>query len=321
MTRWFLLVAALAFAIVSGANDGATLAATSSRSRAFSPLVSIAILTTAVASVPLLFGAGVATTLAHGLVSFQVSGGQVAFLAAVASALGVVFFLAWRGRPTSLTLALTGGIVGVGLGAHLATRWATVIDVLGAGLAGPLLSAAVAFVLAPRIRRLLATGAVRERRARLFERVGFVIQSLAYGANDAAKLAALLAVASAANVNPVHAQVIGQLVLGVCFALGALLAIRRIAALVGEQITRARHDATVSAIFGASISVLGGAIGGMPLSSTQATASALVGSSARLGPWRVRWNEVRVLATAWTLTLPMSVGLGAALGLILQRQW
>ena len=48
---------------------------------------------------------------------------------------GVCFDL--RGRPTSLTLALMGGIVGAGIGARLPAQWAVVGKVLRVGFAAP----------------------------------------------------------------------------------------------------------------------------------------------------------------------------------------
>ncbi|MDA8296692.1 MAG: inorganic phosphate transporter [Actinomycetota bacterium] len=309
-----LFCAALAMCAVSGANDGATLAATSSRSGAFSPLAGIGALSLAAGAAPLLVGTKVAATLAHGLVSFESGGGRLAFLSAVAIALCVVAALARRGLPTSLTMALSGAIVGVGLGDDLPTRWSTALGVLGAGIGAPFLALLVAFALAPVLRRALGDrehAAVRGRRLGV---IAFLAQSLAYGANDAEKLVAILAVATGAGTVQVHATLAGQGLIALCFGLGALTSIRAIAPRLTTGMARPSQDGTLSALIGATAAVLGGAVIGMPLSSTQAVTAALLGGSARLTPWGVRWQPVRQIFVAWVATLPLALGLGALLG-------
>ena len=313
-----LVVAALAFAFMSGANDGATLAATSARTGAFSPLTAVLLLAAATGAVPLLIGGGVATTLAHGLVTFEADRGRLAFLGAVASSLAVVLALSRRGLPTSLTLSLTGGIVGVGVGAQLAPRWSTIGTVLAAGLLGPMVSVAVSFLLARRLRVALGTGATERRRARGLARLEILVLSFAYGANDAEKVVALLAIATGASVNPVRPFLTGQAAVAAVFAIGALLSLRRVAARVTEQMVRVRQPTALAALLSASAVVFGGASAGMPLSSTQATTAGLFGGVARLTPSQVRWSQARSIGAAWVLTLPSSVALGALFGLLLR---
>lgn len=313
-----LYVAALSTCVVSGANDGATLAATSSRSGALSPLAAVALLSLTAAAAPLVVGTKVATTIAHGLVSFESDGGQLAFLAAVAVTLGVVAVLALRGRPTSLTMALTGAIVGVGVGDGLPTRLTTALGVLVAGIVAPFLSLAVAYALAPFARRVLGAGPRTERRGRRLGVLAFAAQSIAYGANDAEKLVAILAVAGGARAGAVRASAGGELAVALCFGLGALVSIRTLAPRLRTGLGRARQDGTLAAVAGATTSVLGGALVGLPLSSTQAVTAALLGGSARLVPWSVRWQAVREIALAWVLTLPLALGVGALVGIVLR---
>lgn len=314
-----LVLLALAFSFASGANDGVTLAATSARSRAMPPLAAIGLLAVAVGSVPLLLGTGVASTVAHGLVSFEHSDGQAVFVDAVASSLAVVLALSRRGLPTSLTMALTGAIVGAGIGAGLPTRWATIGAVLASGVAAPVLSLALAFVLARPVRLLLGAGSRRRRRARLAQRAAFLVQCVAYGANDAEKLPALLAIAAGPMAGgAVQASAGGQALLAVAFAAGALVFVRKTSARVAGQMARVGDDGTLSAVVAATATVLGGSGVRMPLSSTQATTSALLGSSARLEPWSVRWQEVRSIGVAWVTTLPSAFGLACLAGLLVR---
>jgi len=305
---------------VSGGNDGVTLASTSARSRALPPLAAIALLTIAVGATPLVLGAGVAGTVAHGLVSFERTDGRLVFVDAVLSSLAIVLSLSRRGLPTSLTMALTGSLVGAGFGAGLPTRWATIGAVVVSGVLAPVVSLALALALARPLRALLGGGSERRRRARLAQLSAFAGQCVAYGANDAQKLPALLALASGpAAVASLHAQVTGQLLLAVAFAAGALAHLRRVSARVAGQMARAGDAGTLSALVAATAAVLGGSALRMPLSSTQATTAGLLGGSARLEPWRVRWDEVRSIALAWATTLPSAFGLALLGGLFCRR--
>lgn len=310
-----LIVAALGFAFVSGANDGATLGATGARAASVSILVALAVLAVAVGVVPVLVGTGVATTLAHGLVSFDHRGGRLAFLAAVVAGLAVVAVLSRRGLPTSVTLALTGGILGAGIGADLPLHWETMIVVVVAGVVGPLLAAVVGYALASRVRSTLGPGSQRPGRSRVLRRSGFVLQSFAYGSNGAEKLVAFAAVATGASVDPVRPELGTQFAVAACFVAGAVVAVGRLSNRVTDQMVRARPEGALSALVASSVLVLAGAAVGLPVSSTQASTASLIGATARLTPNRVRLGQVVSLAIAWSLTLPVAVAGGVVLGL------
>jgi PiT family inorganic phosphate transporter len=311
-----LLAVAVAFAFVSGANDGGTLVALGTRTGALSVLAGVLVLSAAVGAVPAAMGTRVATTLARGLVSFEDGGGRVAFLAAAAAALFVVLVLSRRGLPTSLTLALTGSIVGVGIGAGLRLSWATVGYVLAASLLGPLAASLVGYVVAPSMRSALGSPSSREARTGRLQRLGFVVQSLAYGANDAEKMVAFAAVATGASLDPVRPHLLDQGAVAVCFAAGALFAVRRLSNRVTEQMVRVRREGSLSAILASSAVVFAGSAVGIPLSSTQAATAGLLGGTERLTPHRARLQQVFALGIGWAVTLPSAALLGALLGLL-----
>ena len=310
-----LLASAAAFAVVSGANDGSTLVAMGTRTRAIRPDVGIAIMMVMVALGPLLIGTAVATTLAHRLVSFGSGEGKVALLAAVVTALVVVFVLSRRGRPTSLTLALTGGIVGAGIGARLPVQWAVVAKVLLVGLAAPLLSIPAGWLVYQALRGPLGR-LVARRFIRASQYVGFTLQCLAYSANDAQKMVAIVAIGTSAQLNPVAATVGGQLAIAALFGIGILLTVRVMATRVGEAVMYIRPPHFIAASIGSSVVVLATSVLGVPVSTTQASTGAAVGSGLATSPFGIRWHEVSRIGLAWVITLPLSVAAAAALAAI-----
>ncbi len=307
-----LFASAGGFALVSGANDGATLIAMATRTRTVRPGIGIVILVALVACVPLLVGTAVATTLAHRLVSFGGADGRMAMLAAVITALVVVFVLNRRGTPTSLTLALTGGIVGSGLGAGLLVQWSTVATVLVIGVAAPLLSIPAGWLVYEVMR-----GPVGRFIARRFigetQYLGYLLQCFAYSANDAQKMVAIVAIGSAAQLDPVTATVGGQSAIAALFGVGILLTVRVMATRVGEGVMYIRTPHFIATSIGSSCIVLATSALGVPVSSTQAATGAAVGSGVATSPFSVRWKEVSRIGLAWIVTLPLSIAAAAAL--------
>jgi PiT family inorganic phosphate transporter len=301
------------FALVSGTNDGGVLVGLATRTGALTPSAAVLTLSAAVAVGPWVTGTGVARTVAHRLVAFEGGGGRLALMLAALAALAVVFALSRLGLPTSLTLALAGGIIGEGLGEGLRADWATVAQVLAVGLVAPL-AAVVAGSATVRLLALVPAAALRGGTGRQVQRLGFLAQCAAYSSNDAQKMVAMIAVATQAASQPVELHWAGQAGIAVCFALGTLLGVRPVAARIGEQMLTVRRSSAVALEFAASAAVFASTALGVPVSSTQAATTALVGTGVGSNRHRVRWHEVRNVGAAWALTLPAAACLGAALG-------
>ncbi len=309
-----LVAAALAFAGISGANDGATLVALSLPNVALRPLYSVAILALAVAAVPLAVGARVADTVARGLVPFEGREGTALFLGAVVVALVVTVALSRRGLPTSLTLALIGAIVGTGLGRNLGIAWGTVASVLAIGLAAPLVSGILGLLAA----RALAWLPPGWRNLRTVGAASFLLQSGAYATNDGQKMIAIFAIA--VGLGPGGRVLVApwsQALLGLAFAIGTLLGIERVARRLGLEVFHVRALHSISSEAASAVAVLGSALLGAPVSSTQAATAAVIGAGVSQTFWRVRWEQAARIGAAWVLTLPTSAALGAAVANVL----
>lgn len=307
-----LVVAALAFALVCGANDGAALVALNLNDRFVRPLAALVTLSVVLALGPVLLGTGVAATFVHGLVAFEGDSGRSALLAAVIVAVGVVFALQRQGLPTSLTLALTGAIVGVGLGSGLAVGWGSVLLTLVAGALAPFASGAIAFVLQRLLPAMSRRGPLQVRLA-VLRLGGFLLQCLAYAANDGQKMIAVLSVATAAStVEPtVRLEPLELAAIGTLFGVGALLGVHRYSTSLGRGIAPTRPAQTGIAQVSAAFAVFGGAALGAPVSMTQSTTAALVGAGASAAYRQVRWGQAARILIAWIITLPTSVVIAA----------
>lgn len=314
--REALVAAASLFAVVAGTNDGSSILAAGLRVPGLRPVWSLLLLLSAIVLGPLvLFGTGVAATLAHGLVPFSGAAATKTILIAASSAMAVVFLLTRAGLPTSLTLGLVGAITGAGLGFGLPVSGAMVARVLLVGLAAPLLCSLLAFGLAPLALRLLE-GSRLGGRIRWFHRLAFSAQCLAYSANGGQKMLAVFAVAAGAT----SGSIVGDpwwlaVAVAVLFGLGVVIGLKKVAHSLGRQILplRSRH-AVVGEVCSFAV-VLGAGLAGVPLTMSQSVAGALVGAGAREARRRVRWPAALKMVGAWLVTLPASVALAAGIGL------
>lgn len=307
-----LLVAGVAFVLLVGMNDGASLVAVALRTHAFGPAPAMVILTGAVALVPMVVGTAVAQTLAGELVSLSGRAGEVVALSALVAAVTIVGIAAVRRSPTSLTLALVGGLGGAAAVTHASVSWTAMALVGTLALAAPAAVAAVAWWLPAAMARA-PRGTAVGRHLALANRAAFAAQCVAYGANDGQKVLAVAVLAAGATGAWEVLAPVTLLVLGALFVVGAMLGLRRSAGAVGGgggvMLVQPVQALTVQ-VTSASV-VLGGSWVGAPISMTQALTAAIVGSGVRDGRGRVRWERVVRLAVGWTATLPEAFVVGA----------
>lgn len=318
MTAALLLVAAL-FSVVAGANDGSSVVSAGLRVPGLRPLTSLAVLLVAVALGPwLLFGTGVATTLAHRLVPLSGASADRVLLAATLSAMVVVFGLVRAGLPTSLTLALVGAITGAGVGAGLSVGTGELERILLLGLAAPVVCSALAFSVAPLALRA-AKGDRTSRRLRRWHEAAFGLQCLAYSANGGQKMLAVFAVATGgASGGLVRDPWWLALLVASLFGIGVLGGIRGVSGKLGKEILAVHLRHAVVAETCSFAVVMGAGLAGVPLTMSQSVAGALVGAGAGEARTRVRWPAVVRMAGAWAVTLPASVALGALAGALIR---
>lgn len=304
-----LLVAAGVLALVYGSNAGATIAATSLRVHGGRPWAALLVLGVAIAVAPLVLGTAVARTVARELVppGADPATGRAVFLAAVVAALVVTGVLSRWGQPTSLTLALIAGVAGGGLGAGEAMGWASIGRVLALVAAAPFVGVALAATL----HRLSAARRVSPAAVRRWHVGSYGVLCLAFGANDAQKLLAIVAVASApaaATVDPVGWQ------LALCaglFTTGAAIGIGRMERTVNRGILPVRGlDAVIAQSTTAAVMLASSAVGS-PVGMAQTLSGSLVGAGLARGRGRVRWEYAGKVALAWVLTVPASVLMAA----------
>lgn len=320
---YILVALAVSMAYTSGANDGGAILALPARIAEKGITGYVVTLVTAVFLGPLLL-TSVATTLVEGLFDFDGANGSTVFMLGTIAGLLLVIVLNRSGLPTSLTLALVGGLTGAGLGAGALVDAAMVGRVLLIGLAAPTLGFALAVL---GFKLIEMAGGLTDRSAVMkpLTRTSFGMLSLAYAINDGQKMIAIAAVA-VLSLRP-DLQVLGaghwwarmwvSAILVAIFSMGVFTRIRQVGFRLGLGLARVRGTEVLVAQGAAAVAVLASSAAGAPVSMTQAISGGIVGSSVPKGMHRVRWVAVAKILGAWVITLPGTFGAGYGLGLLI----
>lgn len=318
-----LIAVALVFDFLNGLHDSSNVVATVISSRALRPRVALTLTALAELAGPFLFGVAVATTVGKEVIDISIVTLPLV-LAAVSAAIAWNLITWFFGIPSSSSHALVGGLLGamLVLGGPGAIHASGLIKVLLALFISPPLGLLVGNLFM-RLILFLAHGAT-PRVNELFKRLQVLTAfglALSHGMNDAQKTMGIIALAlTIGGYQPqfavprwVIAASAGAIALGTWF--GGWRLIRTL----GGRIYKIRPVHGFATQATAAGVILGAALVGGPVSTTQVVSSAImgVGSAERLS--KVRWAVAGEMLVAWALTIPVSATLSALLHLLLLR--
>jgi len=315
-----ILLLALIFDFLNGFHDSSNITATVISSRALSPLKALAITAAAEFSGPFLFGVAVATTIGNEIADPTALTAAV-IIAALSSAIVWNLFTWYFGWPSSTSHALIGGLIGaVGAAEGLGTiKMAGLDKVLIALFISPILGLVLGYFVLKLIY-FLARGATPAVNT-LFRR-GQIVTSLAlalsHGTNDAQKTMGIIAMAMVTTgfTDRFHVPWWVIALSASAIALGTLAGGWRLIKTLGGKFYKIRPvHAFGSQLTSAGI-ILGAALLGGPVSTTQVVSTAIMGAGAADRFSKVRWNVARDIALAWLLTIPVSALFAAGLYLL-----
>jgi PiT family inorganic phosphate transporter len=308
-----VIVIALVFDFTNGFHDAANSVATVVATRALPARWAPAFSATFNFLAYFVVGTAVANTIAK-TVKAEYGGVALAFAALFAAI--AWNYATWRfGMPSSSSHAIIGGLVGAGIaaGGLGAIDWSSVQK---AGI-GIILSPAVAFGIAF-CAMYLVLGIQRLTKLHddhgVFKGLQLVAAagvSFGHGANDAQKtmgvIAALLLGAGYTELGADGSTVVVPEWVALsaygAIALGTLWGGWKIIETMGLRITTLHANSGLAANIGATTSIFGATAVGMPISTTHAAASSIVGAGVGSGKG-ANWRVVGEMLIAWVLTIP-----------------
>ena len=306
-----LIGLALVFDFLNGFHDSSNLVATIISSRAMSPRMALTLTAIAEFVGPFIFGVAVASTIGEGIVPPR-SVTLPVLLAALTSAIFWNLITWFLGIPSSSSHAMIGGLIGAvaaGVGfqniqlAGLTKIFLALFlsPVLGL-LAGYLLTRLVYFLA----RRASPKINVFFKRAQIVTAVGL---ALSHGANDAQKTMGIitLGLVTAGSLAEFKVPIWVVAISAGAIALGTSVGGWRLIRTLGGKFYKIRPVHGFCTQISSAAVILGAALLGGPVSTTQVVSSAImgVGSAERLS--KVRWNVAGQIAVAWLLTIPATM--------------
>jgi PiT family inorganic phosphate transporter len=225
-------------------------------------------------------------------------------------------YLTWFvGMPSSSSHAIIGGLVGAGIsaGGLSAISWSSVEKVGIAILLSPLVAftiAALGAVLISGVQKLTGWGD-NAKPFKGLQILSAAAVSFGHGANDAQKtmgvIAALLAGAGYLNAEAGSKELAVPQWVAIsayaAIALGTVWGGWRIIETMGLKLTSLNARTGVAANIGATTAIFGATGLGIPISTTHAAASSVVGAGTASGRG-ANWRVIGEMVIAWVITMP-----------------
>ena len=311
----FFVSIALIFDFLNGFHDSANVVATAIASRAIAPIWALSMSALANFAGPFLFGVAVAKTIGNEVVTGNAVTVPVA-LAALVSAIVWNLLTWWLGIPSSSSHALIGGFCGAAIAGyglrviHMEGLYKVILGLF----VSPLVGLVFGWLA---MKQALFMGQWMSRRATYFYRqaqwLTTLILGLSHGTNDAQKTMGILTMGLVAfGVLPEF-----QVPFWVIFASASAIALGtafggwRLIRTMGAGFYRVRPVHAFTSQVASSVVILGAALLGSPVSTTQVISSSIVGAGAAESVPMVRWGVANQILIAWLLTIPATVLIGA----------
>jgi inorganic phosphate transporter, PiT family len=325
MPLWLVLLLAYLFEFANGWTDAPNSIATVVSTRVLRPFAAV-LMAGVLNLVGALTGTAVAKTIAAGIVDpnlVTLETVAAAVLSATIWALGAQRF----GLPSSESHALVAGLLGAGFaagGLH-GLEWEGTRKSLIGLVTSPVGGFLIGFLIMVLIYRAFA-GVRRALVARIFGRAQLVsaaFMAFSHGTNDAQKTMGIITLAIVLHRTgtggsvpsefdiPVWVIVSAAVVMG----LGTMIGGWRVVRTLGLRMTKLEPVQGFAAETGAALVITGAARLGIPVSTTHAIGTSIMGVGATRRLSAVRWGVAGQVVAAWILTWPSC----ALLGFLLEK--
>jgi PiT family inorganic phosphate transporter len=319
---------AILFDFTNGFHDAANATSTVIATRSLKPKQAVALSAVFNFLPAFIVGTAVANTISKtvnldSLPTVAAGGVPYGIRVTLAALVGAIFwnYLTWHfGLPSSSSHALIGGLIGAGVsaGGMDAVSWEQVKKTVLAIFASPAVAFTIALIASLIIRAIIKAFKADEDSEffRWAQVASSAWVSWGHGSNDAQKTMGViaatlysggyLAAESAKSLEPPFWVI---LLAHAAIAFGTVWGGWKIIETMGLKITKITRASGLSANIGAITAIDGATHLGIPISTTQAVTSSIVGSGVGYRR-RVNWMVMRDMLIAWFVTLPAAALVG-----------
>ena len=310
-----LIVVALIFDFLNGVHDSSNIVATMISSRAIRPQTALILTAIAEFTGPMIFGVAVATTIGHDIVAAA----SINILVLLAACTSAIFWniLTWiLGIPSSSSHALIGGLIGaVVLDAGFdALMLGGILKVLIALFVSPIIGFLAGLLIANLI--FLLSWRASPKINEVFKKLQIITSlglALSHGTNDAQKTMGIITLGLVITGFQATFEVPFWVIIicALAIATGTAVGGKQLIKTLGSKFYKIRPVHGFAAQATSAIVIFTASMLGGPVSTTQVVSTAIMGVGAAERMSKVRWGVAGEIATAWLLTIPATMAVGA----------
>ncbi|MFC3802220.1 anion permease [Cohnella sp. GCM10012308] len=318
-----IVILALGFDFINGFHDTANAIATSVSTRALKPRVAI-LLAAVMNLVGALLYTGVAKTIGGKVTDpFKLEHGLTVVIATLIAAIIWNLITWWKGIPSSSSHALIGALAGA---AVTSEGWSGInVGGFSTIVLGLLISPIIAFVLGYIIMFLLKHLFARtsphqvNKGFRTGQILTAALQSFTHGTNDAQKAMGIitLALVSAGWQDHLEVPLWVKISAALAMALGTSVGGWKIIKTMGTKIFKIEPINGFSADAASAAVIFTATLTHLPVSTTHAITSSILGVGAAKRFSSVRWDMAGRIIMTWIITIPISALIAAAIYAVL----
>jgi len=306
------MILALIFSFWTGFTDAAYAISTVIGTRTLKPIQAVGLATVG-NLIGMMFGSAVALTIGTGVISENVTSGEV-IISALAGALIFDVISSWiYSLPISETHVLIGGLVGAGIaaGGFSVVKVQGIIDkIVIPMITSPFIAIIITFLIGCfiiRSFRKFPKSKINKHFKRL-QVVSALFFSITDGTNDAQKMMGIMTVLLIyyGYLSEFAVPFWVMLASYITLSLGTLLGGWKVVKTMATKITHLKPYQGFSAEVTSSLILGSTAFLGMPVSSTHVANGAIMGVGLCQRTRAVKWGMTRKIIWAWILSMPLS---------------
>jgi len=303
---------ALAFDFINGFHDTANAIATSVSTRALKPRTAI-ILAAVMNFVGAIMFTGVAKKIGGSVADpSTLDNGIEVVIATLLAAIIWNLLTWWLGIPSSSSHALIGALAGavfVGAGSNH-VKWSGFIEIVEGLLLSPLIAFVVGYIIMTILKWIFAKRSPHtvNKGFRMMQIVTAAAQSFTHGTNDAQKAMGIITFALVASGRLDHLEVPlwVKIAAATSMALGTSVGGWKIIKTMGTKIFKIEPINGFAADFTSASVIFGATLLHLPVSTTHAVTSAILGVGSAKRFSEVKWSLAGRIVVTWFITIPIS---------------